>query len=386
MLKILFQLTTDPFYILKGKILKNKKSTEYKFAFIVHSRNYSDIYRKFPIFRILPEEVGAFIMRHLWPITLSKVTGVQSIDKTHEITGYVLGITMTADQMLKDRPAALKKIRNATYLAKGKGARILGLGGLTSSLSKGGLDLLDISINITTGHAYTAFNVYQNLTKIVQISKLPVDSIKIAIVGAAGSIGSMTSLLIARAGYKNIIIIDTNRKQENLDKLFKEIKQIAPRINLTVSDNINSIKECDFIVTATNTAEALITPDLVSDGMVLIDDAQPSDIHPDVLKMGNVLVVEAGVVHTPGIHSNFNYGLKSKTDNFCCMAELLILASLKWDSHYVINRATLEKIDDISEKGSQLGFTTAAFQNFLESVTHDKIETVMNLARQKHGV
>ena len=120
--------------------------------------------------------------------------------------------------------------------------------------------------------------------------------------------------------------------------------------------------------------------------MVIIDDAQPSDIHLDVLKMRDVLVLEAGVVHTPNIMSNFNYGLKNKTDNFCCMAELLILASHKWDKHYVINRATLEHVDEISEMGDKLGFTVASFQNFLESISHDKIEQVKLLARKKHGV
>ena len=68
------------------------------------------------------------------------------------------------------------------------------------------------------------------------------------------------------------------------------------------------------------------------------------------------------------------------------MAELLILASMEWDKHYVINRATLENIDHISKLGEQLEFNLASFQNFQESISHDKIEHVKKIAQKKHGI
>ncbi|MBA3733280.1 hypothetical protein H0W91_02795 [Patescibacteria group bacterium] len=379
-------LLFDLWYIFKGKYIKTGKEKKYKFAFIVHSRNYLDIYRKFPLARKLPKDIVLFFMKHLWPITLSKVTGVISSETKKEVPGFVLGITMPADLMLLDRPYALKKIRQALYLAKGQGVTIIGLGGLTSSLSKGGLDLLDIPINITTGHAYTAYNIVQNLLKLTNIFEVPKESISVTVVGAAGSIGSMSSMLIARESYHSLTLIDTKRKQDKVKELSEEIKKINSKIVIKISDKISDILDCDFVITATNTAEALVTPDHVSDGMVIIDDAQPSDIHPDVLKMENVLVIEAGVVHTPNINSNFNYGLKSRTDNFCCMAELLVLASYGWNEHYVINKATLENIDHISEMGKALDFRVASFQNFQESITNDKIEKVKKVFCNKHGI
>lgn len=374
----------DLFYQIKGRFVKNNKKN-YKFAFLVHSRNYKDIYRKFPSIRWVPKSITLFFMKHLWPISLSKVTGVSSSKDGKSIEGYVLGITMTADQMLNNRSYALKKIRNSLFLAKGKGVSIIGLGGLTSSLSKGGLDLLDININITTGHAYTAYNVCQNLFKMTEIIEIPKNKLKVAVVGAAGSVGSMSSLLISREGYRSLTLIDLKRKHSSFDKLVDEIKDLNSNIEINISDNIKDIKGCDFVITATNTAEALVTTDLVESGMILIDDAQPSDIHPDVLKMEDVLVLEAGVVNTPNINSNFNYGLKNRNDNFCCMAELLILASFEWDKHYVINRATLDHIDEISKMGKDLNFEVASFQNFMESITHDKIELVKNIILKKHG-
>lgn len=381
-----FHLFQDLYYQFRGRFFSNKDKDPYMFAFLVHSRNYKDIYRKYSFARHLPKFLVSFVMNRLWPITLSKVTGVISHAHKHDIHGYVLGITMTADQMLENRTLALKKIRSALYLAKGRGVKIIGLGGLTSSLSKGGLDLLDIPINVTTGHAYTAYNVCQTLFKISDIFDIPEDELSIAVVGAAGSVGSTSSLLLSRRNFKSITLIDLKRKHESFSELIEKIKKINPNILIKISDTVKDIHGCDFVVTATNTAEALIVPEIVEEGMVFIDDAQPSDIHPDVLKMSEVLVLEAGVVHTPNINSNFNYGLKNKTDNFCCMAEVLILASFMWDKHYVVNRATLEHVDEISDMGDKLGFTVASFQNFLESISHDKIENVKKLARKKHGV
>lgn len=372
----------DLFYILRGRF-SGYKTADYRYAFLVHSRNHKDLYRKYPAFKVLPKSVLLFIAKHLWPISLSRVTGLKNHLTGEEVKGYVLGITMTADQMMSDREYALKKIRQAVYLAKGKGANIIGLGGLSSSLSAGGEKLLDIDINITTGHGYTAYNVCQNLFKLTDQFGLSKEKVKVAVVGAAGSVGSTTSLLIARAGYKNIKLIDLRRKWAVFDELLDQIKKINPNANIDSSDSVSSIVDCDFVITATNAPEALITVDLVRDGMVIIDDAQPSDIAPDVLKLENVLVLEAGVVHTPGVFSNFNYGLKHRTDNFCCMAELLVLASFAWDGHYVIKRATLDHVDKISQMGEKLGFRLAEFQNFLESIPTSKIENVKNIMINK---
>lgn len=382
---MLANLFKDLYFQFKGRFFENKNE-EYKFAFLVHSRGYKDIYRKYPNLSFLPKSIIVFIMNNLWPVTLSRVTGVYSIDTRQEVNGYVLGITATSDYLLKNRKSALKKIRSAVYLARGRGARIIGLGGLTSSLSGGGINLLDIDINITTGHAYTAYNVTQNLFKLVDIMDVPKNKLKVAIVGAAGSVGSTSSLLIAREGFLEIVLIDLERKSANLIDLKNQIDKMTKNSPVTISHTVSDIHNCDFVITATNTPEALITEDIVEDGMIIIDDAQPSDIDDNVLKMSNVLVLEAGVVHTPGINSNFNYGLKNRTDNFCCMAEVIILASHQWEDHYVINRATLEHVDSISEMGKKLGFEVASFQNFMESVSQDKINNVKSILRKKHGL
>jgi predicted amino acid dehydrogenase len=321
-----------------------------------------------------------FFTRHFWPVILSEVTGLHSVKTSKEIKGYVMTIPLTASQMVNDRPLALKRIKQALKLAEKNGVRIIGLGGLTSSLSAGGLALIEGSqLHITTGHAYTAYNVTQNLFQLSQYFKADKSKVWLAVVGAGGSIGSTSAQLAARYGFANLLLIDIERKQKSLDELSIRLKELNPALVCRTSHQVKDIKGCDFVITATNAPESLVHSEDLKAGAVVLDDAQPSDIHPDALKRPDVLVIEAGVTHTPNINSHFNYGLKDKYDNFCCMAEVLILASEEWDEHFVINKANLQLVDKISAMGEKLGFRIGEYQNFQEKITPEKLLAIQNI-------
>lgn len=372
------------FYALHDALLINgfgvTKKQNYAYVFIVHPRGHKDLYKKFPLFKFLPRIFADWFTLHFWPITVSNVTGLRSKKSNEIIPGYIISIPLTARQIIEHRSVALKKVRTAIRLGKMKGAKIFGLGGLVSSVTKGGLDLLDIDgALITTGHAYTGFNVTNNIFSLTKRLNLTPNVLTVAIVGAAGSIGSLSALLLARAKYKRIHLVDLERKKNLVESLVPELTRLNPGVIVTSSHQISSIRDADFIVAATNAPEALITANDLKPGAIVVDDAQPSDVADDVLERDDVLAIEAGVVSTPGIRSNFNLGLKDPTDNFCCMAELLVLASQEWNSHYVINRATLEHVDQISEWGKQLGFTLAQFQNRKELISEEKLKVIARM-------
>ncbi len=363
---------------------KKPLSKTHTFAFLVHSRSVVDFHRKYPITKKIPKAILEWVLFHMWPITVSEVTGLQRQgNEKGEVRGYVIGIPMTARQMMEHREKALKKIKQSVVLSRNKGLGLIGLGGLTSSLSKGGLDLMSVApdISITTGHAYTAVNVTNNVFKVAEMFHIP-KSAQIAVVGASGSIGSTSAKILAQEGYTNIILIDLPRKASYFDELIAELKLLNPDITVSTSHAVRDIRDAAIVVTATNAPEALITVDDVRPGMILIDDAQPSDIHPDVLKLPDVLVLEAGVVRTKDVFSHFNFNLKNRDDNFCCMAELLILAAHDHVGHYVINRATLDKVKEIKAMGDAMGFTVADFQNYQEKISQEKIDKMYSILVQ----
>ena len=362
----------------------NRKS-DYRYAFLVHPRNINDVYRKYPALKVLSPKVLEFFLKLYWPVVLSRVTGLKSLKDGREIDGIILTIPLTARQMMENRDLALKRIIQGIRLAEKYGAKLIGLGGFTSSLSKGGLDLIDrTNINITTGHAYTAYNVTENLFKLTDIMDISKTHVVVAIVGAAGSIGSTSAKLIARKGFNNLILIDLERKHHTFPELIKELEFLNPKISISTSHQIKDVEIADFIITATNSPEAVIKYRDLKNGAIIIDDAQPSDISPDILTRDDVLAIEAGIVHTPGVLNHFDFNLKDKHDNFCCMAEVMVLAAIEHNSHYVINRATLEDVDKVSELGKKLGFRIGEFQNFIESIRYDKILKIKDIIHARN--
>ena len=373
-MKLILDSLKDLFF---GFFSFKKNQKEYKYAFLVHPREIDDVFRKYPFARFFSRYLVEKFLYIYWPVVISRVTGLKTKNGEEDITGLIITIPLTAKQMINNRGLALRRILRATKLAKNYGAKIIGLGGLTSSLSRGGLDLKEkMEVNVTTGHAYTAYNVTKNLFKLVEMFNIDKTKIKVAVVGSAGSVGSSSAELIVREGFNNLILVDLTRKLDKVKELSLGLLNLNNEINVQVTDNIYSVKEADFIITATNTPEAMIRNEHLKDGAVVIDDAQPSDVHPDVLKREEVLVIEAGVVYTPGVNNHFDFNLKNKHDNFCCMAEVMILASNKWQGDYVVNRTDLDLIDRVVEMSKHLNFRLGDFQNFLEKITPERLNLI----------
>ena len=358
------------------------KQNKYKFAFIVHPRYIKDVYREFPLFRKLPQNVVIKLVNKLPPLIVSQITGLRSQDNNTEIKGCMISINLFPEEMLNNRELAIKKIIKSIKIAQRKGVRIVGLGGLTSSVTRGGLDLIDKihNVHITTGHAYTAYNIIAILKIFLDKLQIPINKISVAIVGAAGSIGSSCAQILARDGIKRLLLIDIERKLERINTLLlPKLKELNKNLEVLVSNNLYLLKKEYFIITATNAPEAVIRNDHLSSGTIILDDAQPSDVHPEVFDCEDVIVIEAGLVHTPNIKTHFNFGFKDKYDNYSCLAEILVLASIDYKEHFVIHRADLEAIDKIKEWSRNLGFRPSEFQNFNGPVDEEKIKKVINL-------
>ena len=356
---------------------------EKKFAFLVHPRGFEDFLIKFPWFRFLPESVLYFLTMHMPPVVVSKITGLKNKDGK-KIDGYIIAITMTARQMIEHRERALKKIKQATKLAEKKGVRLMGLGALTASFSRGGLDLAGFSkVGITTGRAYTVKTVTNYVKLVMEVMGFDKEKIVVDVVGAAGSIGSSSAKVLAEYGIRNFILIDLEYKAWKVEEYIKHMKKIRGDLSFKVSHQISDIKDADIIIAATNAPEVLIKPDDLKSGAIIINDAQPSDVDPEVLKREDVLVVEGGVVNTPGIRSNFKLGLHDKEDNFCCMGEVLILAHNNLFKDYALGELNLSLIKNIEMMSENLNFKLTKTQNSNGIIDNKKIERVKEIIRNR---
>ena len=358
------------------------------FAFLGHARHRYEIVKKYPFFKFLPVWLADFVLKHLWPLTMSKIEGLRSVDGK-PINGWLIIVTMTPKQMMEDRDLASKKIVKAAKLAARKGAKIIGLGGLTASLSRGGMDVVDCftkkkgtKIGITTGRAYTSWVVTQNVFTIAEIIEIKLSDLRVAVVGAAGSIGSACASILLREGVKNILLIDVEKKKEILEKIVDDHKSSYDVSLVSVSRHIGDIKGYDIIISATNAPEAKIKSEDLSPGAVIVDDAQPSDVDPEIVKTrDDVLVLEGGIIHAPGINPHFNIGLKHKEDIYCCLAEVMILAYAGWENNFSIGRLSFDLVDKIAGISKGLGFRLAEFQNFQKVITQNDIDKIKHIRK-----
>lgn len=351
-----------------------KKDT--KFAFIVHSRNRSDLPRKFPVLKLLPRFLFDMITLKAPPFIVSRITGL--IDKNaNPIDGIVIGIPMTAHQLLEHRELASKKVIQASELAKLKGARFIGLGAMTASLTRGGRDVIDNlkGVYVTTGRTYTAKNISEYVDYCIGKFNLDKNKIKIAIVGAAGGIGSGTAIILAKKGYKKFTLIDLERKLDHLKKRIEIIEQHAADLLIEVSHQISSVSGCQIIIAATNAPEVVLKTDDVTSGTIIINDAQPSDVSPEILKTRkDVLVIEGGVLTTRNINCHFNMGLAAKNDIFSCLAETLLLAYDDSKNHYSIDDFDPDLYQDLHDNGKKISFAISEPQNELGYISKQHIE------------
>ena len=267
-----------------------KVSSKYKFAFLVHSRSLKDVYIKYPIARYLPKKLLKWLILRSLPVVVSKVDGLRSLDTGAQIQGLVIGLPMTAEQMLNNRELALKRIIDAVHLAEKFGVEIVGLGAYTSSLSAGGLKLVNnVKASVTTGHAYTAYTVFEYVKHCVERFKLNKLVINVSIIGAGGSIGSSVAELLARDGYINLQIIEKPKNLSRIKELSSKLVASYPYVKITESCDVSVINKSHIIVTATNAAEALIYSKDLMPGAIVIDDAQPPDVAEDVMGRMDVL-------------------------------------------------------------------------------------------------
>ena len=344
------------------------------FAFIVHSRNRMDLPRRFPWLRHIPVKLFDYITLHLPPFIVSKITGLVTHDGK-PLTGVVIGIPMTARQLLEHREMALCRIIQAVNKAKSRGARYVGLGAMTASLSRGGKDVIEqvANVYVTTGRTFTIINITNYIEYCVKRFNLDRNTIRVGIVGAAGGIGSGVAISLARKNYRNLLLIDLERKLSNLKKHITVLENHSKILSVGLSHKVGDVISCDIVVTATSSPEIVIRSEDIKSGTIIVNDAQPSDISPEILRnRPDVLVIEGGVLHAENIDSHFNYGLAHKNDVFSCLAETLLLSSIGSDGHYSIDDFNPDLYASLEDVAIKLHFS-ACMQNDLGIIGEDRL-------------
>ncbi|NLC51148.1 MAG: shikimate dehydrogenase [Firmicutes bacterium] len=355
---------------------------ENRFAFIIHPIVLEDIFRKFKALRHLPRGVTEKMVTYLPPIKVSEITGV--VSPYGEAVGNFVSVNLTSKQMLSlPEDKVIQKIIQAGKKAQKLGAKIVGLGAMTSVVGDAGISIArNLDIAVTTGNSYTVATALEGTKKAAEKMGIDYRNAQITIIGATGSIGAVCARILAReAKYLTLAARNISR----LESLARDILYDTGLAVKVTSDIKKAVQRADILISVSGASEALIEPQDLKTGAVVCDVARPRDVSPRVEELrDDVLVIEGGVVEVPGdVNFNFNFGFPKKT-SYACMAETMILALEGRFENFSLGRnLKVERVDEITSLARKHGFKLAGFRSFERPITDEKINNIRKNALRK---
>ncbi len=355
-----------------------------KFAFILHPIYHSDIIKKYPFLKTLPENVLEKLFGRLPPLKISEIKGVES--SYNKAEGWFVACPLSSNQIMTlSEDYVLNKIIKAGKKAEELGAKVVGLGALTSVVGDAGITVAkNLNIPVTTGNSYTVATAIEGVKKACQMMGFTHETAHVAVIGASGAIGKVMAKKFARESRWLTLL---GREKAKLETVAAEIQKDSG-MAARVSKDINSLAEADIVVAVTGSTDTVITGNELKPGAIVCDVARPRDVSWRVAEArDDILVIEGGVVEVPGdVDFNFNFGFPPKTA-YACMAETMILAlEQRYESYTLGRKLSIEQVERIGELAKKHGFNLAGFRSFEKAVSQETIEQIKTNAKRKLAI
>ena len=365
-----------------------------RFAFVIHPLSQEYIKKGFAVPRSTPKFVMnrvESLAAHLPPMIYCKMENIVSPTGA-EAEGWLITVGGTPKEMLARSPEfTYRRLLAAARMAEKLGAQIMGLGAFTKVVGDAGVTVARRArIPITTGNSYSAsgalWAAHDAMQRMGLIKLHPVDKhvmAKTMVIGATGSIGSVSARLLAMA-FEEVVI--AARDMKKLERLKASILEDTPDAKVVCATDYDALLgDMDMIVTSTSGAgKKILDITKVKPGCVITDVARPLDLPPeDVAKRPDVLVIESGEIELPTpVRGLKNIGLPPNVI-YACLAETIVLALEGRFEVFTIGRDTeWEKVKEIYKLGIRHGMKLAAISGANGVYTDEDIARVVALARE----
>lgn len=365
-----------------------------KFAFLIHPTDKDVLYQTLPQqFGDLDNDgqarwhewMASWFSRMCEPGTVFHMSAVES-HAGATVEGWLIAAPLMPAQMMRlkrDEKQALM----AAYLkaAADLDVDITGLGAFTSVITRGGHELDAPPTPLTSGNSLTAISSAESLVALMNARNTPPGLSRVAVIGAAGSIGRLSALHLAQhfgemwlvGNPKNpgalpvlqaiagevyrlaaTLVLENDlseglcgrlRKAFSPDLLRRLVDCIpvgdATRFRLEIESQMAAVGQppliqattrleqglscADAVLSASSMGKAFIDPALFMAGAVVCDVARPLDVVGRVrTARPDVLAYEGGIVRLP---ENIRFGAQNvlgypRGFNLACLSETIVLA------------------------------------------------------------
>ncbi|MGV8119757.1 MAG: shikimate dehydrogenase [Candidatus Xenobiia bacterium LiM19] len=355
-----------------------------RFAFFIHPLNFEDVVRVAPQAANKRQPLVEKILEWTPAHEVSHITGLISA-QGEEAEGWFIVLPLLPHMFLSlPKEKVFEKVMQGAEIARKHGAQILGLGGFSSIIGNGGVQVAEMipDIPVTSGNSYTIATSIEATVEASRRLGMDLNQVTATVVGASGSIGSVCAQLLA-PHVKKMVLVARNVKR--LEKIAEVISGLTGKMPSLFSDVSMGIRKSDIIITATSSSGNIITPHDIKTGALICDVSLPHDVCREVAHLRpDVLVIEGGLIEVPrNVTLNYDFGYPPDVA-LACMSETMALTLEGRFEVYSIGRGIkLEKVKEIAEIAKKQGFRLAGFRSFDKIVTDEMIERVRTLSASR---
>lgn len=365
------------------------------FAFLIHPTSADDLLNIMPQAIIDLDEphrkefqqwMASWFARRYEPAPVFHAERIESKLGGY-VEGWLIACPLPPERMMRLSKANREKLLHQyVEAAKALGADIVGLGAFTSIISRGGMDIADAGIPITTGNSFTAIASAESLHKALAATGQSRLDTCVAVIGASGSVGRLAAIHLSTY-YASLVLVGNSANAQAIEQLgeiageiyaqalhqmqrghpsglalylrtyllepvsvvarcnqivlrdeapdYREVRRIVEQhlpgpAPISVSVDIEQvIRNAHGVLSATSVGKSFIEPAWLKDAAVVCDAARPPDLKASVREeRPDVLVFEGGVVKfvEPYKFGRANVLGFDQTLNLACLSETVALS------------------------------------------------------------
>ena len=322
------------------------------FAFLLHMRDREDMFRigASGFLRNYSEDDDDFERKIK---TLPPTVVGEALFGLSTMRGELIAVLRSPDQMIGGE--AVAAVRDAFQLAVGRGAKVIGLGALTSPVTNGGLMLIpDVprGVTLTNGNAYTAIVVRDNVDEAAAFLGIG-SRARVAVIGCTGSVGCATTQLLAKRGYPLLLI---GRQRGHVAQICADVP------GAEISEDLADAARADIVILLASNAR--LAPRHVRPESVVIDCCHPASIprslYPAFFAQQSP-IVEGGFVQIPAYRSTYDAGTPTPFHTFACLAETYLFAREGIREHSV-GRPSVELAEQMERAAHRHGIAIRSLE------------------------
>lgn len=255
------------------------------------------------------------------------------------------------------------KVKQAVQEAIQSGSKYIGLGQFTSIASDNGTAFLNQNeAVVTTGNSLTVGIAYRELLRSLEVKGKKLSDCKVGIVGAAGNICNIYAQLMADEA-KSLVLVhrepfSESPKFQQAVKLILQNSKISEK-QILATHELHDLKDCDLVISGTNSAKQLLLPDFFKDHAILLDIAVPSNVHPSLIdNQRGIEYIQGGYVQLPMNQKLIHPVCPAPHGQiFACMAETITLALMRHQDHFSIGALSKNKVFEILKMADTVGMS-----------------------------